>query len=181
MRNALLGGFLGVMLGALVLAACGGVGTPPANNVTQAELDVQLAGLQQQITDLKAQLDAHEADTTIHGGGSTPVLGLNYCIATVGTFPSRSLTTGAIAGDVDTALSADPLLGGIALFAGNFAPRGWAFCEGQLLDIASNTALFSILGTTYGGDGRTNFALPDLRGRAPVQPDSMLRLGEARN
>lgn len=63
----------------------------------------------------------------------------------------------------------DPLLGQITLFAGNFAPRGWALCEGQLLAISQNTALFSILGTTYGGDGRTTFALPDLRGRAPIQ------------
>ena len=62
----------------------------------------------------------------------------------------------------------DPLLGMIVLFAGNFAPRGWAFCNGQLLSIAQNTALFSILGTTYGGDGRTTFALPDLRGRVPL-------------
>ncbi|MBV1922745.1 MAG: tail fiber protein, partial [Flavobacteriaceae bacterium] len=52
---------------------------------------------------------------------------------------------------------------------GNFAPRGWAFCEGQLLPISQNSALFSILGTTYGGDGRTTFALPDLRGRVPMQ------------
>ena len=56
----------------------------------------------------------------------------------------------------------------IRMFAGNFAPRGWAFCDGQLLSIAQNTALFSILGTTYGGDGRQTFALPDFRGRAPV-------------
>lgn len=62
----------------------------------------------------------------------------------------------------------DPLLGSISMFAGNFAPRGWALCQGQLLAISQNTALFSILGTTYGGDGRTTFALPDLRGRAPV-------------
>jgi len=60
----------------------------------------------------------------------------------------------------------DPFIGQIMLFAGNFAPRGWALCQGQLLSIASNTALFSIFGTTYGGDGRTTFALPDLRGRA---------------
>lgn len=59
-------------------------------------------------------------------------------------------------------------IGEIRLFAGNFAPRSWAFCEGQLLSIAQNTALFSILGTTYGGDGRTSFGLPDLRGRAPI-------------
>ncbi len=59
-------------------------------------------------------------------------------------------------------------LGEIRMFAGNFAPTGWAFCQGQLLPIAQNTALFSLLGTTYGGDGRTTFALPDLRGRVPV-------------
>lgn len=64
----------------------------------------------------------------------------------------------------------DPILGTIILFAGNFAPRGWAFCDGQLMSIAQNTALFSILGTTYGGDGQTTFALPDLRGRAPIHP-----------
>lgn len=58
----------------------------------------------------------------------------------------------------------------IMLFAGNFAPRGWAFCDGQLLPIAQYSALFSLLGTTYGGDGRTTFALPDLRGRAPIGP-----------
>ncbi len=63
----------------------------------------------------------------------------------------------------------EPFIGEIRMFAGNFAPRGWAFCNGQLLPIAQNSALFSILGTTYGGDGRTTFALPDLRGRAPMQ------------
>lgn len=62
----------------------------------------------------------------------------------------------------------DPFIGQVIMFAGNFAPRGWAFCNGQLLPIAQYSALFSILGTTYGGDGRTTFALPDLRGRAPV-------------
>lgn len=62
----------------------------------------------------------------------------------------------------------EPFVGEIIMFAGNFAPRGWALCQGQLLSIAQNTALFSILGTTYGGDGRTTFALPDLRGRAPI-------------
>ena len=62
----------------------------------------------------------------------------------------------------------ETFLGEIRMFAGNFAPTGWAFCQGQLLPIAQNTALFSLLGTTYGGDGRTSFALPDLRGRVPV-------------
>ena len=62
----------------------------------------------------------------------------------------------------------ETFLGEIRMFAGNFAPTGWAFCQGQLLPIAQNQALFSLLGTTYGGDGRTTFALPDLRGRVPV-------------
>lgn len=66
----------------------------------------------------------------------------------------------------------DPILGQLLMFAGNFAPRGWALCDGQLLPISSNSALFSILGTTYGGDGRTTFALPDLRGRVPIHPGS---------
>jgi microcystin-dependent protein len=64
--------------------------------------------------------------------------------------------------------SSEPLIGSIAMFAGNFAPRGYALCQGQLLSIAQNTALFSILGTTYGGNGQTTFGLPDLRGRFPV-------------
>ena len=71
----------------------------------------------------------------------------------------------------------------VRMFAGNFAPRGWVFCEGQTLQIKDNTALFSLLGTTYGGDGRTTFALPDLRGRTPVHPGEApgltpIRLGE---
>jgi microcystin-dependent protein len=64
----------------------------------------------------------------------------------------------------------DPFLAEIRIFAGNFAPTGWAFCDGQLLAISQNTALFSLLGTTYGGDGRTTFALPNLAGSAPLQP-----------
>lgn len=62
----------------------------------------------------------------------------------------------------------EPFIGQIMPVGFNFAPVGWAFCDGQLLPIASNTALFSLLGTIYGGDGRTTFALPDLRGRAPI-------------
>ncbi len=62
----------------------------------------------------------------------------------------------------------DPIIGTIILFAGNFVPKGWAACNGQLLAIQQNAALFSILGTTYGGNGTTTFALPDLRGRVPV-------------
>lgn len=83
-----------------------------------------------------------------------PSLGVNCIIALFGTFPSRS--------------SSDPFIGEIIFFGGNFAPRNWAFCDGQLLPISSNSALFSILGTIYGGDGRTSFALPDMRGRVPM-------------
>lgn len=64
----------------------------------------------------------------------------------------------------------EPFIAEIRIFAGNFAPRGWAFCDGQLLPISQNTALFSLLGTTYGGDGKSTFALPDLQGRAPMHP-----------
>lgn len=64
----------------------------------------------------------------------------------------------------------DPFVAEIRVFGFNFAPRGWAFCDGQLMILSQNTALFSLLGTTYGGDGRTNFALPDLQGRAPMHP-----------
>ncbi len=64
----------------------------------------------------------------------------------------------------------EPFIAEIRIFAGNFAPRGWAFCNGQLLPVAQNTALFSLIGTTYGGDGRTTTALPNLQGRAPMHP-----------
>ncbi|ARD46477.1 hypothetical protein A3Q33_01860 [Colwellia sp. PAMC 21821] len=67
-----------------------------------------------------------------------------------------------------SACSSQPFLGGMCAFGGNFAIRSWAKAEGQLLAISSNTALFSLLGTTYGGDGRTTFGLPDLRGRSPI-------------
>ena len=66
----------------------------------------------------------------------------------------------------------EPTLAEIRMFAGNFAPRGWALCDGQLLPIAQKTALFSILGTMYGGDGRTTFGLPDLRGRVAMHAGS---------
>jgi len=77
----------------------------------------------------------------------------------------------------------EPLVAEIRIFAGNFAPRGWAFCNGQLLPVSQNTALFSLIGTTYGGDGRTTTALPNLQGRAPMHPGrgpglTARRLGE---
>ena len=65
---------------------------------------------------------------------------------------------------------ADPFVAEIRIFPFNFAPRGWAWCDGQLLPLSQNTALFSLLGTTYGGNGMSNFALPNLQGRAPMHP-----------
>lgn len=64
----------------------------------------------------------------------------------------------------------EPFIAEIRIFAGNFAPRSWAFCDGQLLPVSQNTALFSLIGTTYGGDGRSTTALPNLQGRAPMHP-----------
>lgn len=92
------------------------------------------------------------------GGGQAfdirnPSLGVYHVIALQGLFPSRSF---------------EPFLGQISTVGFNFAPRSWALCDGQLLPISQNTALFSLLGTTYGGDGRTSFGLPDLRGRSAV-------------
>jgi microcystin-dependent protein len=73
---------------------------------------------------------------------------------------------------------AEPFLSEIRIFSFNFPPKGWALCNGQLLPINQNQALFSLLGTTYGGDGRVNFALPDLRGRVPIHFGSGHTLGE---
>ena len=72
----------------------------------------------------------------------------------------------------------EPFLAEIRMVAFNFAPRGWAFCDGQILPISQNQSLFSLLGTTYGGDGRTSFALPDLRGRTPIHADTVFPLGQ---
>lgn len=78
---------------------------------------------------------------------------------------------------------ADPFVAEIRIFPFNFAPKGWAWCDGQLLPLSQNTALFSLLGTTYGGNGKSNFALPDLQGSAPMHPGqgpglSLYDLGE---
>lgn len=78
----------------------------------------------------------------------------------------------------------DPFVAEIRIFPFNFAPRSWAFCSGQILPLSQNTALFSLLGTTYGGDGRSTFGLPDLQGRAPMHPGqgpglSLRDLGES--
>ena len=85
-------------------------------------------------------------------------LGLNYIICIEGVFPNT----------IPPATTGNPYLGEIRLFAGQYAPAGWAFCHGQLLPIVTNQALFAILGTTFGGNAQTNFALPDLRGAVPV-------------
>jgi microcystin-dependent protein len=90
--------------------------------------------------------------------GQIHALGVNYLIATSAPFPGRE---GAIN-------ASNSVLGQIMIFAGNFAPMGWSFCDGSVLTIQSNTALFSILGTSFGGNGTTTFALPDLRGRIPM-------------
>lgn len=73
---------------------------------------------------------------------------------------------------------AQPYVGEIRMFAGNFAPAGWMFCEGQLLPISENETLFQLIGTTYGGDGQSTFALPDLQGRVPLHQGSGFILAE---
>src|SRR6266851_1356705 len=73
---------------------------------------------------------------------------------------------------------AQPYVGEIRMFAGNFAPAGWSFCEGQLLPISENETLFQLIGTTYGGDGQSTFALPDLRGRTPIHMGNGFTLAE---
>ncbi|GHA04739.1 hypothetical protein GCM10008090_12720 [Arenicella chitinivorans] len=139
---------------------------PDAANPNEKTLSgiVYSAGSRIQITTPDANLPAQKviafnpsgltARTSSAVNIRDPWLGVNYIIATLGVFPSRS--------------GADAYIAEIVMFGGNFAPRGWAFCHGQLLPVAQNTALFSLIGTTYGGDGRTTFALPDLRGRSPI-------------
>jgi microcystin-dependent protein len=73
---------------------------------------------------------------------------------------------------------AQPYVGEVRIFAGNFAPAGWMFCEGQLLPISENETLFQLIGTTYGGDGESTFALPDLRGRLPIHQGNSFILAE---
>jgi microcystin-dependent protein len=100
-----------------------------------------------------------------------PIARRNF-IARVAAFVAGGAVLGRTAKAADAppvrTLDGDPWVGEIALVPYNFAPTGWAVCDGQLMSIAQNTALFSLLGTTYGGDGQTTFALPDLRGRVPI-------------
>lgn len=96
-----------------------------------------------------------------------PSLALNYIIATSGVYPPFDCCTGI----------EESVIGEVTAFAGSFAPDGWMMADGRLLDISQNSALFSLLGTTYGGDGRRTFALPDLRGRAIVGAGGNLQVG----
>ena len=98
-----------------------------------------------------------------------PFLTLTFCIALQGIFPSADLRRSRMA---------QPYVGEIRMFAGNFAPAGWMFCEGQLLPISENETLFQLIGTTYGGDGQSTFALPDLRGRLPLHQGNGFILAE---
>jgi microcystin-dependent protein len=152
-----------------------GVGTGPGLSTRTLGTAVGSAT----VTLTTAQIPPH--DHTLPGGGVTgttgggqpfsnvqPSLPLQQLIATTGVFPSRG-------GGSESAA----FLGQVASFAGNFVPAGWMQADGQLLSIAQNPALFAVLGTTYGGNGTTNFALPDLRGRASVGADSVDPLGTA--
>lgn len=96
-----------------------------------------------------------------------PYLVLNLCIALQGVYPSRS-----------TGTSPDQVFGDIILFAGNFVPAGYLACDGSLLSIAANDVLFNLIGTTFGGDGVSTFAVPDLQGRAPIHTSSSHIIGE---
>ncbi len=74
----------------------------------------------------------------------------------------------------------DPYIGEIRIFCGNYAPQGWAYCDGSLIPISENEALFTLIGTTYGGDGQDTFALPDLAGRVAIHRSSQFQMGEQR-
>lgn len=123
------------------------------------------------------QLPAHEHAATSLGintgpaGSGAPLsfmkpsLAIHYILCTNGFYPPRTLTNG---GSLPKAIGDSQMLGQINLFAGEFVPRGWVACDGQVLSIASNVALFSLLGTNFGGNGTTTFALPDLSSRIPV-------------
>ncbi len=149
------------------------VGTGTGSGLSPWSLG-QVRGIEE-LTLTQAEMPAHEHTlpvpsgvTGVTGGGQSfdnvqPSIGLTYLIATQGLFPPR-----------DGGLSGETYLGELTLFAANFAPRDWTVADGRLLPINQNQALFSILGTSYGGDGRTTFALPDLRGRAVVGAEGEL-------
>ncbi len=148
--------------GRLVVGAGNGPGLTSRNlGATRGNDTVTLTD-----ANLPSHVHSDGSDLTDPAGGGQAInlieeeVALNYVISLLGTYPSRGTGTSSPFGE--------PFIGEVALFGGNFAPRGWAFAHGQLLAISQYSALFSILGTEFGGDGRTTFALPDLRGRAPI-------------
>ncbi len=120
------------------------------------------------VTLTNAQVPTTPGATAQPFDNEEPSLALTYLIATEGIFPSRDGS-----GFID---DTDPFLGEIVAFAGNFAPRGWEIASGQLLAISQNTALFSLLGTNFGGNGITTFALPNLNDRTVVGTSATFRL-----
>jgi microcystin-dependent protein len=151
-----------------------GVGAAPG--LTPLTLGAMVGGQGTTLTiaNLPPQLLALSNGTTGVLGGDRPfsvqqpALGLNYIVATQGVFPSQ----GGIEPD------GTPFLGEVSLFAGTVAPAGWAFADGQLLSIATNEALFAVIGATYGGNGISNFALPNLEDRVAVGTGDGVSLGE---
>lgn len=127
-----------------------------------------------QLTLTTAQLPSH--DHALPGGNSTGLEGGNQPFSNMQSSLAMSRLI-AIDGNFPRGAGSSTFMGQVSTFAGTFAPSGWAFADGSLLQISQYSALFSILGTTYGGDGRTTFALPDLRGRVSVGADSTHRLG----
>jgi microcystin-dependent protein len=131
--------------------------------------ETRIADLESAAGALDGRIDALENSSASQGGRITVLEGKDYenvpvrfIIAVCGVYPSRD--EGCIEYDTQ-------IVGEIRMFAGNFAPTGWMFCEGQLLQIAQNVALFSLLGTSYGGNGTTTFALPNLKGKVAVHPE----------
>ncbi len=156
----------------------------PSDGPTGPDMAAVLAALQAQqaeIRDLRTEIQALRANAAVQssavatGNLSQGPNGMMRRVSRLrllkaGVLGAAGAAAATVARPGHALAQAEPLLGELALFCGNFAPAGWALCNGQLLPISQNTALFSILGTTYGGDGKSTFALPDLRGRVPVHP-----------
>ncbi len=139
--------------------------------------------LGQYVGEEQTHLSNANMPTAMGGSGAAltnqgPALALNFLVAIEGIFPSRNSTPGVIDGSELAEFDGLPILGEVVAFAGNYVPRGFASASGQQLAINQNQALFSILGTSFGGNGQTTFALPDLRGRSVVGTDSNNFLGE---
>jgi len=151
----------------LANTAAGNEPSPVGNNIWAAESVVS------QYTAVNPVVATGSPSMTPTGGSQPhtniqPYLCINFIISLFGIFPSPNSGGGG----------AEPFLSELRMFSFNFAPGGWAMCNGQLLPINQNQALFSLLGTTYGGNGQTTFALPDLRGRVPMHEGNGHTLGE---